>query len=352
MDAVTRLLEALPIKEHPVSIPARSFDAFTNPSQCSSAVTTLDLKCQPIIKDARGKTHFIAVNSVMQMIIEAENEVLVTSPAGIASPQLGTSLQSEKSNLLTDTDFKEFKGLEYTNVPHRIDIGEREAVRVCKSGSSLQCGRNLFTYFTFQSVYFELATKFYPMFDEEIFMARVRATYTNPETLNDTAWFVTFSLILLYGYLMESAHQEHARAWHVQQIGNAAWKVLGTYPYWPTSLLKVQALVTGVSTIVSMGDNASYFCRLCTHRNLHDRVLCGRWSPRRVESHLPLACKEIAVRIFPCLQQKDEIAKPRFGKSTSSTESSVSTLERHARSQNTRSTYPCPHILDQLGCLA
>lgn len=78
-------------------------------------------------------------------------------------------------------------------------------------------------------------------------MARIAASYENPEQLKDSAWFVTFSLILGIGSVMACKHQEFVEPQPGLKFLDPAWRVLGTYPYWPASLLKVQTLIVGVS---------------------------------------------------------------------------------------------------------
>lgn len=146
MDAVTRLLENLPHRSQPPSVVADKIDCGVESTRGSSAETEAALSFQPIIKDAHGQTHYIAVNSVLQMILEAENEIRSTAPAVLATPQGeldSTPLQSEKCDLLArDVAFEEVEGLEYTNTPHRIDIEMKEAVRLCKSKSFMYLSRS------------------------------------------------------------------------------------------------------------------------------------------------------------------------------------------------------------------
>jgi hypothetical protein len=112
--------------------------------QASSFSPPADINEQPgkpetflppaLITDANGRMHFVGVNSILQMITEAESNVkskvfplLSTSSNGKSRPIVVGVEDRDKSQLLADDTFETTE----TNMP-RIPVQEDEAIRFCK----------------------------------------------------------------------------------------------------------------------------------------------------------------------------------------------------------------------------
>lgn len=90
-----------------------------------------------LVTDGKGKTHFVGVNSIMQMIAEAESGVRLRAhtihqtPANKGPPVPVLELGNlDQSKLLADDAFDEVATT--VSDPLEIPVNEHEATRICK----------------------------------------------------------------------------------------------------------------------------------------------------------------------------------------------------------------------------
>jgi len=91
-----------------------------------------------LITDANGRVHFVGVNSILQMITEAESNakskafpILPASNSSKSRRCIVGVEDSDKSHLLASDIFE----INETNIP-RLPVQEDEAIRVCKRSFS------------------------------------------------------------------------------------------------------------------------------------------------------------------------------------------------------------------------